>query len=80
MKYVHHVTVLGSVAIHHQHYPEAREGDAADATQALSQVVGVLLVSSNAKGHGASEVLAASRASHLAVLQEGKKALEEEVE
>lgn len=80
LKNVHHVAVLGSVAVHHQHHAQAGEGDAADATQALPQVVGVLLVSSDAKGHGASEVLAAGRASHPAVLQEGKEALQEEVE
>lgn len=80
LKNVHHVAVLGSVAVHHQHHAEAGEGDAADAAQALPQVVGVLLVSSDAKGHGASEVLAAGRASHPAVLQEGKEALQEEVE
>lgn len=77
---VHHVAVLGPVPIHNQHHLQAREGDSADTAQALPQVVWVLLVGSDAEGHGASEVLRPGGAPHPPMFQEGKKALEEEVE
>lgn len=77
---VHHVAVLGPVPVHHQHHLQAREGDSADAAQALPQVVWVLLEGGDAQGHRPTEVLRPGGASHPPMLQEGEKALEEEVE
>lgn len=75
-----HVAVLWPVPIHYQHHLQTREGDSADAAKAFPQVVWVLLVSSNAESHGPSEVLWLGGAPHPPMLQEGKEALEEEME
>lgn len=71
--------VLCTVPIHHKHHLQAREGDSPDTAQALPQVIWVLLVGGNAESHGASQVLWPGGASHPPMLQEGEKALEQEM-
>lgn len=77
---VHHVAVLRPVPVHHQHHLQAGEGEPADTSQALPEVVRVLLVGGDAESHGAAQVLRPGEAPHPPVLQGGEEALQEQVE